>query len=274
MVLKNNSNNLYQIANRIRKDIVTMSYQKNKAHISSSLSIVDILVILYWKILKLTTKNITKPHHPIFILSKGHAAPALYAVLYQKQIISKKQFITYGTNGTLLGVHPEAKVSGIEVSTGSLGHGLGIGIGIALSAKMNKIQQKVYILISDGECQEGSIWESMLFAAHHKLDNLYVIVDYNKLQAFGKVAEITNLAPLADKFKSFGWNTFEIDGHNISELLNTFSLSQKNNKPTLYICHTIGGKGISFMENTITWHYENLSKELYKKAMNELENKL
>ena len=173
----------------------------------------------------------------------------------------------------MLGAHPEhGKLPGIELSTGSLGHGLPVGTGMALAEKLNGHNSKTFVLLSDGECDAGSVWEAALFAGQNKLDNLVAIVDYNKFQAFGKIKNIINLEPFFDKWKSFGWGTKEVDGHNLKELLKVIhSIPLMKNKPTAIIAHTISGKGVSFLENKLEWHYSNLSEKQYKKAIKELD---
>jgi len=259
-------------AKKLRREIIQMAFKGHGIHLSSCLSIADILVVLYWNILKIKPKNPDYPKRDRFILSKGHAASALYAILAQKGFFPKKILETYGQEGTLLGAHPEYKtLPGIELSTGSSGHGLSVGIGMALAAKLNSYPSRIFVLLSDGECDEGSVWEAALFAGHHCLDNLVVIVDYNKFQAFGKIKEVIDLEPFVNKWRSFGWVTKEIDGHNLKQLQKTFnSVPLLKNKPTAIIAHTIAGKGVSFIENKIEWHYFNLSDEQYKKAIKEL----
>lgn len=264
---------LKQKAKEIRKKIIKMSFRGKGSHISSCLSITDILVVLYWDLLRINPKKPKEKNRDRFILSKGHAACALYPILAEKGFFKNSYLDTYGRNNTLLGVHPEhGTLPGIEFSTGSLGHGLAAGAGMAFAAKLNNSTSKTFVLISDAECDEGSIWETALFSAHRQIDNLVVIIDYNKLQAFGKTKDIANLEPFADKWKSFGWTVKEVDGHNLqqlSKLLN--SVPFVKNKPTAIIAHTIAGKGISFLENRFEWHYLNLNKEQYEKALEEIE---
>lgn len=264
---------LEETAKELRRIVLRLSYEKNKGHISSALSIIDILTVLYWNVLNLTPKNANSPSRDRFILSKGHAALALYAVLFKRDLISSKELESYGENGTILGVHPEFELNGVELSTGSLGHGLGVGAGIALGLKNDALNSKVFVLISDAECQEGSVWESALFSSHHKLDNLNVIIDYNKVQAFGKTNEITNLESLPDKWRAFGWNTYSTNGNDIRSLTKTFSKKNRNRNPNVFICNTITGKGVKFMEGQFKWHYLNLDKEKYSNSMEEVKAK-
>lgn len=262
---------LRKIAKDVRKTILKISYDAQVGHVGSALSVVDILVALYFNILKTNPQHPTHPSRDRFILSKGHAAPALYAVLYKKGYLTKKTLQQYCRDGGLLEEHPTHNVSGIEVSTGSLGHGLSIGTGMALSAKIQDKSHRVFVLISDAELDEGETWSAVLSAAHYSLDNLFVLIDYNKVQALGKVAEILNVEPLAEKFQAFGWNVIEVDGHNISMIIGTVQKTTQYNRPTVIICHTIRGKGVSFMEHAIQWHYLSPSREHFDKALKELE---
>lgn len=259
--------NLKKIAKDIKIDIINMAYDSNSAHISSSLCVADIITTLYFHTMKINPKKPNNPNRDKFVLSKGHSASALYAALAKKGFFPKKLLKTYNQNGSILGDHPIYGLAGVELATGSLGHGLAVGVGMALANKINKSKNRVFVLISDAECQEGSIWESILFASQLKLDNLVLLIDYNKLQALGKVKDINNLEPFADKLKSFGWKTYNVDGHNLDELKKHLSVKIPNS-PIALICNTIGGKGIDFMENDWKWHYRNLTKDEYEKALN------
>lgn len=254
----------------IRKIILEESYRAHVGHIGSALSIADIIAALFSDLL-----IIPGPRHPErdrFILSKGHAVLALYAALHLKGVLTRAQLGTYCGNGTLLGSHPEHTLEGIEFSTGSLGHGLAIGAGVALSARMSGGRYRSFVLVSDAECEEGSLWETVMFAAHHKLSNLVAIVDNNGQQAFGKTRDIINLDPLAQKWQAFGWDVREVDGHNVSELKNTLcGFSADSGRPHAVIADTVCGKGVSFMEGKVEWHYLPLSDEQYAVAMKEIE---
>lgn len=261
-----------KITKEIRKKILKMMYEARTAHLSSCLSCVDILTVLYLKILKIDPKNPLAENRDRFLLSKGHAVAALYAVLSKSGFFPEEVLETYCENGERLPGHSTRDtVPGIEVSTGALGHGLPIGAGLALAAKKDGKDYRTFVLISDGECEIGSVWEAGLFASHHKLDNLIAIVDYNKLQAFGRVKDILNIEPLAKKWESFGWAVKEVDGHNFFELEKALSkIPFENKKPSLLIAHTIKGKGVSFVENRFEWHYFSLTKEQYEQAIKEL----
>jgi transketolase len=239
------------IAKQIRIKVLQLSNTAKSSHIGSSLSIVEILVVLYKFFIK--KKN-------IFILSKGHACLAYYCVLQKFGYFSNKILKSYGKNNTILSAHVSHKVPGVNFSTGSLGHGLPYATGRALSEKINKTNSKIFVLISDGELNEGTTWESLLFAAHHKLDNLIIIIDYNKIQSLDFIKNVLKLEPLNKKFKSFGCNVKNIDGHNFNQIYKSF-LVKKNKKPTVIIANTIKGKGVGFMENSILWHYKFPNEE-------------
>jgi len=261
-----------QIAKEIRKKVLKMVFDSRTPHLGSSLSAVDILTVLYFKILKIDPKNPLDENRDRFILSKGHAAAALYAALAERGFFPKEILDGYCRDGGKLPGHStRGCVPGVEVSTGSLGHGLPMGAGMAIAAKNDGKNYRIFILMSDGECEEGSVWEAALFASHHQLDNLIGIIDYNKLQAFGRTNEILNLEPLKKKWEDFGWKVKEVDGHSFSEIEESLSkIPFEKGKPSLLICHTIKGKGVSFIEDKLEWHYKNLTKEEYDMALKEL----
>ncbi len=263
---------LEKIAKDIRKNIFKTICNGGGGHIPASLSIVDILAVLYYHILKIDPKKPDVPARDRFILSKGHACVALYAVLADRGFFAKEHLDTFGRRGSILGGHPDMhKVPGIEASTGALGHGFPFGVGVAFAGKMDKKDYRVFVLVGDGECQEGSVWEAALFASQHKLDNLTVIVDYNKLQAMDRLDKIISLEPLADKWKAFGWEVREVDGHDIPKLRDVFSgVPFVSGKPNLIIAHTIKGKGVSFMENVPIWHFRLPNEEETRIICNEL----
>lgn len=263
-----------KISHVVRKKILEISYRANVGHVGSAFSIVEMLVALFFAILRINPSKPNSSSRDRLILSKGHAAPALYCVLWQKGILSNRTLQTYCQSGSLLEEHPKHLVSGIEVSTGSLGHGLSIGAGMALALKLQKSKNKVFVLLSDAECDEGEVWQAALVSAHHRLNNLYVFLDYNKVQAMGTTYEVLNLEPLADKWRSFGWEVLEADGHKVDEIIKRFTTVKSQTKPKIIICHTIRGKGVTFMEHRIQWHYKNPNKEEYEKAIKELNNNL
>ena len=257
--MKNNYNNK-EIAKEIRKKILKLSNTAKSSHVGSSLSIVDIVLILYKFFIK---KNNT------FVLSKGHACLAYYCILQKFGYISNKILNSYGNNNTILLAHVSHKVPGVEFSTGSLGHGLPYATGRALAEKINKKNNKIYVLISDGELNEGTTWESLLFASFHKLDNLIVIIDYNKIQSLDFTKNVLKLEPLKEKFKSFNCNIKNINGHDFNQIYRSLLVS-KNGKPTVIIANTIKGKGVKYMEGKILWHYKSPSTQELDIAINEL----
>lgn len=258
------------ISMKIRKTILDIIFKTKSPHIGPSLSVVEILVALYSEHLNISPDDLLNPDRDRFILSKGHACATLYAVLAERGFITKDDLDGFAINGGILEQHPNMDLSrGIEVSTGSLGHGLSIGSGMALSGKVDNKQYKVYVLLSDGELNEGSVWEAVMFAGHHKLNNLIAIVDYNKIQALGCTRDIIDLEPIGEKWKSFGWNAQEVDGHNFEQIfraLNFLSTEQ----PNVIILHTIKGKGVSFMEDSLLWHYRAPDEREYTLALEEL----
>jgi transketolase len=257
-------------ANEIRRIIIEESYRAHVGHIGSALSIADIIAVLFRDVLRLPGTD--SPDRDRFILSKGHAALALYAALSLKGIISEDQLKTYCGDGSLLGCHPEHSLGGIDFSTGSLGHGLAIGAGVALAARLSGASYRAFVLLSDAECNEGSIWETVMFAAHHKLPNLVAIVDDNGQQAFGKTKDVIDLEPLGEKWRTFGWDVHEVNGHSAPELRETLcGLNAVRGGPHVVIAHTVCGKGVSFMEGKVSWHYMPLTKEKYDQAIGEIE---
>jgi transketolase len=265
--------NLDSIARTVRGDLVKLSNSARTPHLGSSLSCADILVVLYWNVLNLTPEKPDLIDRDRFILSKGHAATTLYVVLNRRGYISDDVLKSYAIPGGLLPEHPiYGSAPGIEATSGSLGHGLSLGLGMALSAKINSFSYRVFILLSDGECNEGTVWEAALMAPAQGLDNLVAIVDFNKWQATGKSEEITAIQPLAEKFESFGWSTYEIDGHQTNEISNILNkVPDGSGKPVAVIAHTVKGKGVSFMENDNNWHYRIPNDKEVLNAMRELE---
>jgi len=261
-----------KIAQKVRREILDMIYKAKAPHIGSSLSIVEILVALYFKCLKISPNNPLDKNRDRFILSKGHGCPALYAVLAHRGFLTSNTLRRFACNGGVLEEHPTFNSkNGIEVSTGSLGHGLSIGAGMAKAAKHDRNSSRTFVLLSDGETESGFIWEAAMFASHHQLDNLVAIIDYNKIQALGKVKEVINLEPYGEKWQSFGWEVKEIDGHDFYQLFSVFeNIPFKKGSPSVIIAHTVKGKGISFMENELLWHYRHPNRKEYLKAIKEL----
>ena len=262
-----------QFAKQIRVETLNMVYKSGSSHIGSAFSYIDILSVLYNQILKINIHNPEDPTRDRFILSKGHACSSLYASLALKGFFKMDKLSSYGQNEAILMNHVSHKVPGVEFSTGSLGHGLPFGIGIAKALKLkHKKPPKTFVLIGDGELAEGSNFEALLFGAHHKLDNLILIIDYNNLQSLTTVEKTLNLIPLDKKFEAFGWNCFEIDGHDHSSINETLMNIPLNSKPSVIIAKTTKGKGVSFMENKVEWHYKSPNDEEYIQALNEINN--
>ncbi len=266
---------LEQLANNIRKHAVTMTSLGGSSHIGSILSIADILAVLYGSTLKYNSKDPKWIDRDRFILSKGHAGAGVYAVLAESGFMSLDKLKTHSQDGSDLCGHVSHKgIPGVEFSTGSLGHGLPVASGMALAAKMNNKKHRVFALLSDGECDEGSNWEAILFAAHHKLNNLVVIIDRNRLQSIYSTEDTLALEPFPDKWKSFGWDVVEIDGHNHNEIFKSCKNEDASkSKPLCVIANTTKGKGVSFMENNTLWHYRSPKGDEYKIAIAELEKK-
>lgn len=268
---------LQKIAKEIRKDIIKMTGNAGSGHPGGSLSCVEILVSLFFKIMRHDPKNPEWEERDRFILSKGHAAPALYATLAQCGYIEREELLTLRKIGSRLQGHPDKRfLPLLEVSTGSLGQGLSVGVGIALAGKIDKKDYRVYVLIGDGESQEGQVWEAAMFSSFHKLDNLCAIMDYNKFQLDGRISEILDIEPLIEKWRSFGWEVFEVkDGHNFEEILWAFKEAKKvKDKPQIIIAHTIKGKGVSFMEGNNHFHGRAPNKEEEIKALKEISEDL
>ncbi|KAA6326650.1 Transketolase [termite gut metagenome] len=261
------------LAKRIREYSLNMVYQAKSSHIGGSLSMTDILAVLYSSVLKYDPSNPQWDKRDRFILSKGHSCVSYYSTLALCGFFSLEDLSEYGKDGSRLLSHTTHYVPGIEISSGSLGHGFPIACGIALAAKRQKKDYSIYVLVGDGEMDEGSNWEALLFAAHFKLDNLCLIIDYNNLQSLGRTNEVLNLEPLKSKLKSFNWHVLQIDGHDHVAILNAFKLASKTEeKPTVIIADTVKGKGISFMENELVWHYKSPNNLEYMAAKKELNN--
>ena len=259
----------------IRRNGLEMTHISHGSHIGSVLSVAEIIAVLYTSGLNVDPKEPKKPDRDRMILSKGHAGSAVYAALAETGFFPVEQLKTHYANGSILSGHVSHKgVPGVEVSTGALGHGLGIGVGLALGAKMDKAEWRTYVVLGDGECDEGSVWESALQAAQYKLDRLIAVVDYNHMQSLTTVDETLRLEPFEQKWKDFGWNAMSVDGHDTEALKAAFGRAQRNagsEKPTVILAHTVKGKGVSFMENNILWHYRTPQGEEYEAALKELE---
>lgn len=258
-----------EISRSIRRSVVKAISASNSSHSGTALSVVDILTVLYFKILNIDPTNPNKKDRDKFILSKGHGSIALYSTLAERGFFNKELLNKfYCDNGVLPGHLDKDAVPGIEVSSGSLGHGLSLGVGMAIANRVDRLNSKVYVVCGDGELNEGSMWEAIMFASHQKLIDLTLIVDYNKFQGYGKTNEIVTLEPLKDKFVAFGWEVLEVNGHSFEEIEK--ALLESRDKPKAIIAHTIKGKGVSYMENEFIWHYKSPNEEQLKKALEEL----
>lgn len=264
--------NSKELAKRIRKHALRMTSLGGSAHIAAVFSMADLVAVLYTDILRIDPQRPKWPERDRFILSKGHAGAGIYAALAESGFFPVERLDTHYQDGSDLSGHVSHKgIPGVEFSTGSLGHGLPVGAGMAYAASLDGRRHRVFVLLSDGECDEGSNWEAILFAAHFKLQNLVAVVDYNKIQSLGTVAETLALEPFADKWKSFGWEVREVDGHDHSALKSTLGAASSTGRPVCVLAHTTKGKGVSFMENTVLWHYRTAVGEEYERALQELE---
>jgi transketolase len=260
------------IARHLRFKLIQMSHAAGTPHLGSALSCVDILVAAYWKILKIDAAHPRDPLRDRFILSKGHAASALYATLAERQFFPREWLDKFAQHGSPLAEQPAPDCApGVELATGSLGHGLPVGLGMALAGRIQKQSYRVFVTMSDGECNEGTVWEAALLAPAQKLENVAIIIDYNKWQATGRSNEVMNLPSLREKFSAFGWSASEVDGHNISQLVAAMSaVPNGSGKPVAIVAHTTKGKGVSFMEDDNNWHYRIPTAEEVEKAGVEL----
>lgn len=259
----------HNLARQIRQIILEQSKRAHVGHIGSALSIADIIAALYGGALHIPAP--ADPERDRFVLSKGHAVLAVYAALHLRGWLSKEYLHTYCGDGTMLGVHPEHVLAGIDFSTGSLGQGLSIGVGAALAARLQGSARRAFVLVSDAECNEGSVWEAIMFAAHHKLSNLIVIVDMNGQQALGYTHDVLSLSPLLEKWQAFGWDAHSVDGHDVAALQGTIAaLDTASGPPHVLIARTTFGRGVSYMESQIKWHYWPMSDDEFGQAVTEI----
>jgi len=263
---------LREKAKDIRIDIIRAVYSAGSGHPGGSLSAADILAVLYFDEMKIDPKNPKMPGRDKFVLSKGHASPGIYAALAERGFFNRDDLVTFRKMGSMLQGHPDmVKVPGIEMSTGSLGQGISVAVGMALTNKLDKDPGRIYVLLGDGELQEGLVWEAFMSAAHYRLDNLTAVIDWNGLQIDGKNEDVMGVAPIDEKLKSFGWETLNIDGHDIEAIEVAFARAKAcKNKPFAIIAKTIKGKGVSFMENDYSWHGKAPNGEQARKAIEEL----
>lgn len=265
-------NKLKEVATTIRKDIVTMLTESASGHPGGSLSAADIVTALYFGEMNIDPKNPKMENRDRFVLSKGHAAPVLYAALAEKGYFPKEELMTLRKINSNLQGHPNMNdTPGVDMSTGSLGQGLSVANGMALAGKLDGKSYRVYAYLGDGELQEGQVWEAAMTSAHYKLDNLTAFVDYNGLQIDGDTEKVMNVNPIADKFEAFGWNVISIDGHSFEEIFKAIDEAKNvKGKPTMIVAKTVKGKGVSFMENQAGWHGSAPSKEQCEAALKEL----
>ncbi|WP_010494528.1 transketolase [Paenibacillus elgii] len=257
----------------IKKSILHMTHYSKSSHVGTALSIVDILYTLYFKIMNVDPSTPKMQNRDKFILSKGHGSVALYATLAEKGFFNKEILDKYYVDHGILPGHLDMEAApGIELSTGSLGHGLSVGVGMAIANKVDKNDGKVYVVLGDGECNEGSVWEAVMLASTLKLNNITAIIDFNKLQGFGRTNEIINQENMAERWKAFGWNVVEVDGHNLQQLEDAFY--SENEGPKAIIAHTIKGSGVSFMADRLDWHYRSPNEEQLLAAIKELDGTL
>jgi len=260
---------LRRMASDIRRTIIEESKRANVGHIGSCLSIADLMAALYGRVLHIP--HVADPRRDRFILSKGHAALALYAALHERGLLTGDRLADYCGNGSRLSGHPDHLVPGVEFATGSLGQGLSVGAGSALASRLSGVDHRVFVLMSDAECNEGSVWEAIMFAAHHQLSNLVVLVDDNGQQALGRTREILDLSPLAERWRAFGWDAVVTDGHDVEGVADTLlGLDTAAGPPHVVIAKTVFGKGVSYMEREIHWHYWAMSDAEYMQALEEL----
>jgi len=262
------------LARKIRRHVVLMTHRSGASHVGSSLSMADLLAVLYGGFLRVDPERPHWSERDRFILSKGHGCAGLYAVLAERGFFPPARLAEFYQDGTNMAGHvTQGAVPGVEVSTGALGHGLSIACGMALGARRDRRMHRVLALLSDGECDEGATWEAALLAAHQRLDHLVVIVDYNKIQSLGAVKDVLDLEPLAEKWEAFGWAVCEIDGHDVDQIVQGLAaIPLERGRPTCIVAHTVKGKGVSFMENQLLWHYRPPDASEVARALVELDS--
>lgn len=263
---------LEEKAKQVRRLIIQMLAQAGSGHPGGSLSAADLITALYFSVLRYDPKRPDWPQRDRFHMSKGHCCPLWYAVLAEAGYFSKEELLTLRQLGSILQGHPDRRTPGVDVASGSLGQGLSVALGMCLAGKIDKEDYRVYVLLGDGEIQEGNIWEAAMAASHYKCDNLCAILDYNGFQIDGRIQEVMGLEPVAAKWQAFGWHVIEIDGHNMQQILSAYAeVKNIKGKPSIIVAHTIKGKGVSFMENVVDFHGRAPTKEEAEKALKELE---
>lgn len=259
------------LARAVRRDVLNMVHRAKASHVGSCFSVADILAVLYGQVMRVDVGDARAADRDRFILSKGHAAAALYATLAQIGLVAHADLLSYGSDLSPYMTHASHKINGVEFSSGSLGHGLPFGVGKALAAKRRGDPWRVFVLLSDGEMDEGSNWEALMFAAHHQLDNLVAIIDYNKLQSLTSISQTLGLEPIVDKLVAFGWQVREVDGHDHAQLAAHLGKTPwVADRPSLLLAHTTKGKGVGFMENKVEWHYRSPNAEQLAAALEEI----
>ena len=261
------------VALECKRKCLQLAHEANASHIGGAFSIADLLSVLYCDVLNYNVSEPQWKERDRLFYSKGHACTILYAILNKCGFISDEMLDTFSKNGSYLTTHVNSKVPGIELSTGSLGHAMGVACGVALAGKLRKESWKTFCIVSDGELDEGSNWEAIMFAAHKELSNLTLIVDYNKIQSFGTVKEVMNLDPLMDKFKAFNFYTLDIDGHDHNAILDALKDNRNGSMPKVIIANTIKGKGVDYMEHQLVWHYKSPDAEQLNNALSQLNSK-
>lgn len=260
------------LAHRIRRHAISMTSLGKSSHVGSVLSMAEILAVLYGRVLNVDPMRPGWDDRDRLILSKGHGGAGIYAALAERGFFPVDRLRDHYQNGSVFSGHVSHKgVPGVDISTGALGHGLGIGVGMAMAAQRGKGKWGVYVVMSDGECDEGSVWEAAMFAGHHRLGNLTVVIDYNHIQSLASVSDTLELEPFADKWRAFGWDPVEVDGHDCSALEDALSGRKGANRPRVVIAHTTKGKGVSFMENQVLWHYRSPQGDEFAAALAELD---
>ena len=256
--------------NAVRRIVLEQSKRANVGHIGSALSVADLIAALHGRVLRAARPD--DPERDRFVLSKGHAVLAVYAALALRGWLPPAQLDTYCGDGSVLGVHPEHVLPGVDFSTGSLGHGLSFAVGAALAARMQRSPRRAFVLLSDAECNEGSVWEAVMFAAHHRLSSLVALIDLNGQQALGYTDDVMSLSPMAERWRAFGWDVHEVDGHDVAGMQATIAgLDRRRGAPHVLVARTVFGKGVSYMERQIKWHYWPMSDAEYERALADIE---
>jgi transketolase len=261
-----------RLSERIRRIVLEQSWRAGAGHIGSGLSVADLLAVLFGGVMNVPDTD--DPERDRFVLSKGHAALALYAALHATGRMSGEELERFCVDGSPISTHPEHVVPGVDFSTGSLGQGLSYAVGAALAARLQGSPRRAFALVSDAECNEGAIWEAVMFAAHHRLGNMIALVDVNGQQALGYTRDVLDLTPMSARWRAFGWDVHDVDGHNLEQLSEVLDRLEADGSPHVLVAHTTFGKGVSFMESSIPWHYHSMSEQQYEQALGELDGQV